>query len=121
MQRYFLSLFIPPLAVCRYGCAGCCAAPITVFWIAGIASFIYGFLGGPLGLDTVSWNTIGLGILLWSIAVVWAMITVHNVKQDVCTKKSSIICGEMDSRLDESDPMDSVMDMSDSADKIRKT
>ena len=52
MQRTTLSILIPPLAVCRYGCAGCCAAPIGVFWLAGITSIVYGYLGGPAGLET---------------------------------------------------------------------
>jgi len=108
MNRILLSLAVPPISVCRYGCAGCCAAPIGVFWIAGIASLVYGYFGGPLGLDGISWSTIGLGALLWTIASVWAMITVLNVNNDQCEKKSDSICNKIDSRLDESDPMDEI-------------
>ena len=70
MQRTTLSILIPPLAVCRYGCAGCCAAPIGVFWLAGITSIIYGYYGGPAALETVSWTTVLLGVGLWAIASV---------------------------------------------------
>lgn len=108
MNRYTLSLLIPPLAVCRYGCAGCCAAPIGVFWIAGIVSLVYGYRGGPLGADGISWYTVGLGVALWLIASVWAMITVHNVNDDMCQKKSSPICSKISPRADENDPMDEV-------------
>ncbi|NOY67517.1 MAG: hypothetical protein GXP13_08960 [Gammaproteobacteria bacterium] len=108
MKRILLSLVIPPFSVCRYGCAGCCAAPIGVFWVAGIASLVYGYLGGPLNLEGISWNTIGLGALLWGIASVWAIITVVNIGNEVCEKKSDSFCRNTDSRLDESDPMDEV-------------
>jgi len=109
MNRILLSLVVPPISVCRYGCAGCCAAPIGVFWVAGIASLVYGYFGGPLNLEGISWNTIGLGALLWAIASIWAMITVLNVSNEQCEqKKGHTICGKVDSRLDESDPLDEV-------------
>jgi len=108
MKRILLSLLTPPLSVCRYGCAGCCAAPISVFWIAGIASLVYGYFGGPLNLEGISWNTVGLGALLWCIAAVWATITVMNVNNELCEKKNDSLCSKIDSRLDESDPLDEV-------------
>lgn len=109
MNRYLLSLLVPPVAVCRYGCAGCCAAPISVFWLAGIASLLYGYLGGPLELNGVSWYTLGLGSMLWGIASLWAMITVHNVNTDLCESKKRSICGNVaPAKLDESDPMDEI-------------
>jgi len=108
MKRILLSLLTPPLSVCRYGCAGCCAAPIGVFWIAGIASLVYGYFGGPLNLEGISWSTVGLGVLLWCIAAVWATITVMNVSNELCEKKSDSLCSKIDSRLDESDPLDEV-------------
>ena len=108
MNRILLSIIIPPLSVCRFGCAGCCAAPIGVFWVAGIASLIYGSFGGPLGLEGISWNTVGLGALLWCIASVWAIITVMNVNNDLCETKEDSLCHKYDSRLDESDPMDEI-------------
>jgi len=108
MNRYVLSLLLPPIAVCRYGCAGCCAAPITVFWLAGLASLAYGYLGGPLELNGTSWYTVGLGALLWSIAALWAMITVHNVNSDLCQTKAKNLCGKIAPQLDESDPMDEI-------------
>ena len=80
MRRTTLSILIPPLAVCRYGCAGCCAAPIGVFWLAGIVAIVYGFLGGPASLDTISWTTLLLGVGLWIIATVWAIMAIRGVK-----------------------------------------
>jgi len=108
MKRIVLALLVPPFAVCRYGCAGCCAAPIGVFWLTGIVSLIYGYLGGPLHLDTVSWYTVGLGAALWAIAAVWAAITLLTVDDDKCQKKSSPICSKIIPRHDESDPFDEI-------------
>ena len=34
------------MGACRYGCGTNCAAPVTVFWLFGVVSVIYGLLGG---------------------------------------------------------------------------
>ena len=108
MQRTTLSILVPPLAVCRYGCAGCCAAPIGVFWLAGIVSIIYGFVGGPASLNTVSWTTVSLGIVLWAIASVWARMAIRGVTDDECKHKRSTVCRMVSPGVDESNPLDDV-------------
>lgn len=108
MQRTTLSILIPPLAVCRYGCAGCCAAPIGVFWLAGIGSIIYGYLGGPASLETVSWTTVLLGGVLWTIASVWARMAIRGIKDDECKHKRSSVCRMVNPGADDSDPMDDI-------------
>ncbi|MEJ2360291.1 MAG: hypothetical protein P8Z75_02505 [Gammaproteobacteria bacterium] len=108
MQRTTLSILIPPLAVCRYGCAGCCAAPIGVFWLAGIVSIIYGYLGGPAGLETISWTTVALGLGLWIIASVWAMMAIRGVKDDECQRKRSTVCRMVSPAADERDPLEDI-------------
>jgi len=112
MKRNLFALAAPPLAVCRYGCASCCAAPIGVFWITGIVSLIYGYFGGPLGGDHVSWATMGLGVVLWAIASVWAVDTIKSVDEDQrdpnCDKQVSNLCRIVRPRLDESDPFDEI-------------
>lgn len=108
MKRYLLALAVPPLGVCRYGCAGFCAAPIGVFWITGIVGLVYGWFGGPLGLDGVSWGTLALGLLLWAIAAVWAMLTVRAVDDDRHTRRRSSLCAKIAPRADEPDPFDEV-------------
>ncbi len=80
MTRVSLSLLAPPLAVSRYSCASCCAAPIGVFWVAGIASLVYGGLGGPLRSGSVGWSVVGLGIVLWIAATAWALLTIQSVE-----------------------------------------
>lgn len=111
MKRTLLTLLVPPVAVCRYGCAGCCAAPIGVMWIAAIVSIIYGFAGGPAGKDMISWATVGLGILLWVIAVVWAITVVRGVDEDKadpkCQKKRSTVCNIVKSD-DDNDPVSDI-------------
>ncbi len=108
MNRMLFAVICPPLAVCRYGCAGCCAAPIAVFWLTAIVGMLYGYTGGPLGLDGISWYTFGLGIILWVIASVWAMVTLYGVDTNSCeNKKTSSFCDPL-RRLDESDPLDEI-------------
>ena len=112
MKRSIQALFVPPVAVCRYGCAGCCAAPIAVFWIAGIVSVIYAFFGGPAGLEGVSMGTLTLGAILWGIAAIWAENVIKGVADDQesgsCENKSSNVCRLVKPKLDETDPMDEV-------------
>ena len=108
MQRTTLSILVPPLAVCRYGCAGCCAAPIAVFWLAGIVSIIYGYFGGPASLETISWTTVLLGVGLWCIASVWARMAISGVKEDECHKKRSTVCRMVNPGEDDSNPLDDI-------------
>lgn len=112
MKRSILALAIPPFAVCRYGCAGCCAAPIGVFWLAGIISIIYAFFGGPTGADGISVGTLGLGVILWVIATVWAENVIKGVTEDAkdknCETKASTVCRLVQPKLDDSDPMEEV-------------
>lgn len=107
MKRRLLTYLIPPFAVCRYGCAGCCAAPIGVMWIAGIIGIIYGFAGGPALEAAVSWVTVGLGVALWVIAVIWAMTVVRSMDDDKanpkCQQKKSTVCNIVNN--DDDDPM----------------
>ncbi|NIR31286.1 MAG: hypothetical protein GWN84_18650 [Gammaproteobacteria bacterium] len=108
MKRPVLAVLVPPFAVCRYGCAGCCAAPIGVFWLAGIVSLVYAALGGPLGLAGVSWGTVGLGAALWAVAAGWAVITLRNVDDERCGHRTSPVCARMAPRADEPAPLDEI-------------
>jgi len=103
----------PPLAVCHYGCAGCCAAPIGVFWVTGIISIVYGIMGGPANLEQISWMTVFLGLVLWIIAAIWAENTLKGVEADQedpnCkSNMAGNICRIVKPRLDEADPMDEI-------------
>lgn len=109
MKRRVLALLAPPIAVCRFGCAGCCAAPIGVFWIAGLVSIIYSFFGGPAELEDFSAGTFLLGVILWGIAATWAELTINGIDaDDQCDKNSSSLCRIVKPTLDDSDPMDEI-------------
>jgi len=108
MKRALLTLLTPPFAACKFGCAGCCAAPIGVFWITGIVSIIYGLIGGPTNLLGPSWNTVLLGIALWGIAAVWAAITIQSADDDRCAGRQNTLCHKILPGDDEADPFDEV-------------
>ena len=110
IKRRMLAIIVPPIAVCRYGCAGLCAAPIALFWVTGIASLVYGYLGGPLDIAGISWTTVGLGALMWAIAAVWADITVRNIDMDIddSVPNKSICKIVRKPAVDDSDPFDQI-------------
>ncbi len=83
-KAYLTSVMMPPVGACRYGCGSSCAAPVTVFWLFGLVSIVYGFLGGPMGSDGISWYTVGLGAAMWLISAVWALLTISDVEQNRC-------------------------------------
>ncbi|HHI76921.1 MAG TPA: hypothetical protein ENJ94_07090 [Gammaproteobacteria bacterium] len=84
MKRHITATLIPPVGACRYGCGTSCAAPITVFWLFGVISVVYGLLGGPTNEPGVSWYTVGLGVVMWGIAAVWTLVTLQGVEADRC-------------------------------------
>ncbi|MEE9493085.1 MAG: hypothetical protein V3W04_06875 [Gammaproteobacteria bacterium] len=107
MKRILITLFAPPVSVCKFGCAGCCAAPISVFWLAGLASLVYGLLGGPTNMMGISWTTIWLGLALWSIAAIWAAVAIHNTDLSGCESTKPLLCQPF-TTMDETDPFDEV-------------
>ena len=109
VKRRLLAIITPPIAVCRYGCAGCCAAPIGVFWIAGMVSIIYAFFGGPAGVEGFSSGTFLLGAILWGIASTWAELTINGIEaDDKCEQQSSLICRSAKPSIDDSNPLDEI-------------
>lgn len=107
MKRALLILLSPPLAACRYGCAGCCAAPIGVFWLTAIISILYGAIwGGPA--EGTGGQTILLGLGLWAVAAVWSILTIRGADQDKCAEHRSSLYSKILPSLDESDPFDEV-------------
>ena len=108
IRRYMTSLLAPPIGACRYGCGSSCAAPVTVFWLFGVVSVVYGFLGGPMGEPGISWHTVGLGLAMWSIAAVWAMVTIQGVQAGRCHSVLSPRDHLGQSTESESDPFDEV-------------
>ena len=109
MNRRFLALIAPPVAVCKYGCAGCCAAPIGVFWVAGLSSIVYAFFGGPAQVEGFSSATFLLGAILWGIATTWSELTINGIEaDDQCDQKTSSLCRAVKPKLDDVDPLDEI-------------
>ena len=78
MKRILTAILMPPVGACRYGCGSACAAPVTVFWLFGLVSVVYGLLGGPMGEPGISWRTIGLGLAMWAISSVWTLLSARR-------------------------------------------
>jgi hypothetical protein len=78
MKRILTAILMPPVGACRYGCGSACAAPVTVFWLFGLVSVVYGLLGGPMGEPGISWRTIGLGLAMWAISSVWTLLSARG-------------------------------------------
>lgn len=108
IRSYTLSLLVPPIGAFQYGCGSNCAAPVTVFWLFGIVSVVYGFFGGPMGEPGVSWYTVGLGLASWGIAAVWAMLTIQGAQSDRCHSVLSPRDHRAESKASETDPFDEV-------------
>ena len=92
MKRTLLTLVTPPFAVCKYGCATCCAAPVGVFWITGIFAICYGMAGGPASRLSPSWITVLVGLALWGMAVAWAALAVQGAPEQSCAEGSNLSC-----------------------------
>ncbi len=107
-KRYLTSALMPPVGACRYGCGTSCAAPVTVFWLFGVVSVVYGFLGGPTGETGISWYTVWLGLAMWGIAAVWTMLTLQEVEADRCHGAWSAGDNHLEPRDTERDPFDEV-------------
>ena len=78
MKRFWTAVLTPPVGACRYGCGSHCAAPITVFWLFGLVSVVFGLFGGPTGQTGISWYTIGLGLAMWGISATWTLFTIRG-------------------------------------------
>ncbi len=107
-KRIFLTLLAPPLAVCRFGCARCCAAPIAVFWLSGIGAIVYGVLGGPANLATTSWTTVLLGVGMWVLAAIWALTVIKTIDDPNCKPNRPSLCAAFGSHSTDSNPLDDV-------------
>ncbi|QKT02726.1 hypothetical protein HUS23_02290 [Ectothiorhodospiraceae bacterium 2226] len=115
-MKNVVTYLAPPLAVYRYAYARCCAAPIGVFWLAGITALLYGLNDGLLGSSGLEWMMLGLGLVLWAIAVVWTFDTLRRAAEDErdpdCTSGESAHCHVVRPQDDEQDPLEEVRRLS---------
>lgn len=108
IDRKMIALLAPPFAVMRHGCASCTAAPIAVFWLAGLVSIGYGLIGGVLGLPGRSWAEILLGVVMWGIAAAWARLVMGGVAEDAQAGQHSPLQRRVVPHTEESDPFQEV-------------
>jgi hypothetical protein len=107
MAKFWFTLFIPPMAACKYGCKSCCAAPIGVFWLTAIVAILYGLIwGGPTEGTGLHTAVVGLG--LWIVASVWAWFVVRGADADRCKQSDSSWCSTILPNDDDTDPMDEI-------------
>jgi hypothetical protein len=78
MNKYLTSVLMPPVGAIQYGCGTSCGAPVTVFWLFGLISIVFGLFGGPTGEPGISWKTILLGLATWAISAAWTLLTLHG-------------------------------------------
>ncbi|MFO1429825.1 MAG: hypothetical protein U1F76_06755 [Candidatus Competibacteraceae bacterium] len=105
MNRKIIAWLLPPAAVICYGCATGTAAPIGVFWLAGIVSLVHSFMGGtPSGWEGSPALLVGLGMVMWLIAAVWARLVIHGVEEDISNNSESSLHRRVLPRLEETDP-----------------
>ena len=113
MHRYLLGLLLPPVAICRYGCAGCCALPISVFWIGGITALTYFLFHAAPEHTWLHQGSLILGVAMIAISVVWTLLTLNRVIRDGCEQsesKNKKFCGGTTTRYSEyeEDPLEEV-------------
>jgi len=114
MHRHVLGVTVPPVAICRYGCAGCCALPITIFWVGGVAALIYFFFYAQPEHSWLYNGSLLLGVGMILLSIVWTEMTITRVMRDGCDKPAKPgkrFCGGVGStsqELDETDPLDEV-------------
>jgi hypothetical protein len=84
MKRILTAILMPPVGACRYGCGSACAAPVTVFWLFGLVSVVYGLLGGPMAEPGISWRTVGLGLAMWAVSAVWTLLSLRGAGGGTC-------------------------------------
>ena len=105
INRNIIALLVPPAAVARYGHTTYTAAPIGVFWLASLVSLIDGLLDGKLGgVEGTQWVLVGLGIIMWAIAVVWTKLVIQGVDEDLSPDREGSLNRRVVPRADEADP-----------------
>jgi hypothetical protein len=108
MNRTLLALLAPPAAVARFGCATCTAAPIGVFWLAGLVSIGYGLAGGAPNALLSPGGLIVVGVSLWLIATAWARLVIRGVESDLRQHEDSTRVSQVTPRADEPDPFSQI-------------
>ncbi len=109
MAKNITSILCPPLAVCRYGCAGYCAAPIGVAWMGGITLVVYHFFTQAHLNYLTEFGSLILGLAAISLSIIWTKLTIKQVERDESKNKGkhSPLC-KIIPRFYENDPLEDV-------------
>ena len=106
MRTRNLAYIAPPLAVVRVGGTGIpCAGPVGLFWLGGIGTLV-------AGLVTPHTWMVGLGLILWALAAIWARETVQAIREDRfdlrrgCRSGDSTLCRQVPPEAHEADPLE---------------
>lgn len=108
MYQMLLSIFIPPLAICRYGAAACCIYPISGIWLGGLALFAYHFFTHHHVNPLTEQGSLYVGIALVLIAIIWTRLTLKRVDTDSTRIASGRICSRLMPNPQEPDPLEKV-------------
>lgn len=82
MYQTLLSIFIPPLAIRRYGEAACCIYPISAIWLGGLVLWGYHFLYPHHYNPLTDQGSLYGGLALVLIAIFWTRLTLRRVETD---------------------------------------
>lgn len=104
MSSTLQAVFLPPLAICRHGCAAVCAAPIGLFYITALVAMVYSLFGGPAAVPGISWATLGLGVLLWVIAATWSLLVLRG--PGTANAEQASVCASMWPANEERHPLE---------------
>ncbi|MGF1644496.1 MAG: hypothetical protein ACFCUJ_12680 [Thiotrichales bacterium] len=108
MKKVLWATFVPPVAVCRFGCANACAFPVAAFWVGGIALLGFHFTQKPHLNSLIETGSLVAGLTMLAISMVWAQLVIAQVRRDGCgDRERNIICSAIPS-ADEVNPLDEV-------------
>jgi hypothetical protein len=105
MKRAIKAYLMPPAAVYHYGPATNTAAPIAVFWLAGLISIGYGLAGGLTSQPSASWLEILLGVVIWAVAGAWARLVITGVEHDARHLPDSTLDHTVEPHATDPDPL----------------
>ena len=108
MNQTLLNIFIPPLAICRYGSAACCIYPVSGFWVGGIALLAYHFTTSHHINVLTELGSLYGGIAMILISIVWTRLTLKKVASDegMSARRRNTICNRILPNPQERDPLE---------------
>lgn len=110
MQKKTLAWLVPPFAIARFGGrVAWCAAPIGTVWMSAIVGILIGLQGDMSTSEhkPMLW-VVGLGIVIWAVSSVWALMVIGGVDHDVAHDEDSTLDHTVNATDDEHDPLEQI-------------